>query len=155
MDSLYDDTTETSSQSLRELPPAHYYGDIVRRLFLLGGAIMLLSYPFFETLTSVPVWGVTIFILVISIVAGLQSPRYRWSAIINTGIATFAFCSFEYKAASFYLSDRYWDHPFFFWANQFLALIFFFAVYFSIKSTRANKKSRFTSKPSSDDIRTP
>lgn len=121
-----------------EIPPAHYYGNHVRRLFLTGGAIMIFSYPFFKSLIDVPIWFAAVFILVISVVSALQTPRHRWSALLNTAISILAFCAFIYKGTSFYLSPSYPENPLFFWINQLLALIFFFGIYYSLKSTRAS-----------------
>jgi hypothetical protein len=131
---LFDDPTPVAPV---ELPPAHYYGNYVRRLFLAGGAIMIFGYPFFKTLIDLPTWFAIACVLVVSIFSGLQTPRHRWSALVNTAISTIAFCAFEYKGTNFYLSTSYPENPLFFWMNQLLAIIFFFALYFSIKSTRA------------------
>ena len=132
---LFDDPT---SDAPIEIPPAHYYGNYVRRLFLTAGAIMIFTYPFFKPQIDVPVWFAAVSVLVISVVAGLQTPRHRWSALVNTAISTLAFSIFIYKGTNFYLTPGYEEHPLFFWVNQFLALIFFFGIYFSIKSTRAS-----------------
>ncbi len=131
----YDDDKQTVSK--RDIRPEHYYGDHVRRLFLVAGAIMILSYPFFKELINLPIWTAMFFMLVISVFAALQTPRHRWSALINVGASTVAFCLFAYKASSFYLSARYAEGPLFFWINQLLAILFFFGIYFSVKSTRA------------------
>lgn len=101
---------------------------------------MIFSYPFFKTLINIPVWVAIGWVLIISIFAGLQTPRYRWSAMINVIVSTIAFCTFVYKSSNFYLSDLYPEQPLYFWVNQLLALIFFFGIYFSIKSTRASLK---------------
>lgn len=132
-----DDDDGKREESRQDIPPKHYYGDHVRRLFLGAGALMIAGYPFFRELVNLPVWTALLFMLAISVFAGLQAPRYRWSAFMNVGASTVAFCLFAYRASSFYLSDRYAEAPLFFWANQTLAIIFFFGIYFSVKNTRA------------------
>lgn len=121
-------------------PPAHYYGDHVRRLFLAGGAVMILSFPFFLALVQFSAWIAILFALAISIFAGIQNPRHPWTTYVNIGVSILAFCFLEYQSATFYTSDLYADGPLFFWILQLLALIFFFAIYFSMKSTRATEK---------------
>ena len=116
---------------------AHYYGDYVRRLFILGSALMIASYAFFQTYVNLPVSLSIFIILVLILLAGLQNPNARWIVILNTVIAVIACAGFEYKAVTFYSSTAYSLSPLFFWANQILALVFFVAIYYSTKTLRA------------------
>ncbi|HEU0050862.1 MAG TPA: hypothetical protein VFQ60_02275 [Patescibacteria group bacterium] len=121
----------------KEAPPKHYYGDHVRKLFLLAGALMICTFPFFQNLIDVPVSLTIFFVLIIALFAGIQSPRHRWTALFNSIVSITALCVFEYKAVSFYFTNGYDSKPTFFWTNELLALIFFFALYFGTKSLRA------------------
>jgi hypothetical protein len=131
---------EPSPDKKAEKRPAHYYGDHVRRLFLTGGAIMIFGYPFFTEQINLPLWLAIFAVLIISVFAGLQSPRYPWSAVVNALIATVACIVFTTKAVDAYTSGQYAIYPLFFWMNQLLSLIFFFGIYYSIKSIRAKSK---------------
>lgn len=113
-------------------PTSHYYGDVVRKLFVLAGALMLVTSPFFRDRLPLSVyWGVWV-IIVLDIVAALTSPRLRSVAVAECIIALGCFGVFEYYALrDFSPVDAL------FWVNQTLALIFFFAIYFAFKTVRA------------------
>lgn len=113
----------------------HYYGDVTRRLFILGCVIMIVAYPFFTE--YIPVSRTVAFaaILVVAIFAGLTNPRQRWVAAADVLIAIAAFVTFEYYAVEFYRADGgFWG--LFFWINEALALVFFIATYFAVKTWR-------------------
>lgn len=112
---------------------AHYYGTIVRQLFLIGGILMLLTLPFFQNLLPVPSFISVLAILLIGIAAGFTSPRNAFVMILNLGISLVAFVAFEYRAVVTYSIPL---EPLFL-ANQFLAAVFFFALYYSAKTVRA------------------
>lgn len=110
----------------------HYYGDIVRRLFILAGAIMLISLPFVKDLIPVSIFFAVLGIDVVVVVAGLMSPGHRWTALVNVVLSVIALPIFEYYAVTRPqpLSDLL------FWINQSLAAVFLFALYFSVKTFR-------------------
>lgn len=116
----------------------HYYGDSVRVLFIIGGLIMLVSYPFFSSFIKAPVAFSIIGVVALVIFAGLMNPRQKWMMVINTIISVAAFAVFEYAAVYTYLnlSPTQGIHVAFFWANQALSLLFFFAAYLSTKTFR-------------------
>jgi hypothetical protein len=53
------------------LSTTHYYGDLVRKLFLAGGLLMLISLPFFQFFVPVSMFVAIIAILVIILGAAL------------------------------------------------------------------------------------
>jgi len=112
----------------------HYYGDTVRRLFVLGGLIMILTLPFFTNLLPVPLFISILAIVVVAIVAGATNPLQKSVAWFNLVTAAVAFLVFEYYAVDAYM--MYSADSVLFFTNQILALIFFFAVYFSTKTLR-------------------
>lgn len=118
-------------------PPAHYYGDIVRKLFLLASIIMIVTVPFFTELIGISFIISIIAIMLIAFFAGLQSPNKNWVTRINTIVAAAGYGLFQYKAISYYIAST----PFtiswlFFTVNQVLAVLFFIALYYSSKTMR-------------------
>jgi|TARA_Y100000310_G_scaffold345555_1_gene466486 amino acid permease len=75
-----------------------------------------------------------IIILLFAILAGFTSPRQKWVAAANVLVATLALIIFGYNAVVGYSTDG----PFTLTSivRQALALIFFFALYYSSKTLR-------------------
>jgi|SRR3989344_6923238 len=124
--------------------PPHYYGDIVRKLFVLGGVVMLVTEPFFTDFLPVSVFVSLVIIVFLGIFAGLTSPRHRWVQIVNMLIAAVAVFVFEYYAIDIYLRMGLYGIKTggFFWVNQALAVIFFAALYFGSKTLRGRLGGR-------------
>ena len=114
------------------MPPEHYYGDIVRRLFLWGAIVMILVFPLYSAaIPAQPILNL-VGIILLSVMAGLTSPRQAWTLVADVVVAIAAFAVFEYYAVFF---SRAGDTNLFI-VNQLLALCFFIAMYFSIKTAR-------------------
>lgn len=113
-------------------PIPHYYGDMIRVLFLIAGIIMLLGLPFFKDLLPIPYIIPILTILVVDFFAGLTNPKLNWVIALNLIISLFGFLVFEYTAVSNF-SD---SHKSFAFVNQILAIIFFIALYYSTKTLR-------------------
>ena len=116
----------------------HYYGDSVRTLFIIGGLIMIVSYPFFSSFIKAPIAFSIIGVVALAIFGGLMNPRQKWIIAINMIISVAAFAIFEYAAVYTYLNlpPAQGVHVAFFWVNQALSLLFFFAAYLSTKTLR-------------------
>lgn len=113
-------------------PIPHYYGDFVRTCLILGGIIMLLTLPFFQNEIPFPIYIPIGLILIVNVSAALTNPRNIWLASFNTFSALIGFLVFEYFAVT-----RFNQSPnYFAIINQILALIFFTASYYSIKTLR-------------------
>src|SRR3989338_4864476 len=65
---------------------AHYYGDLVRKLFLAGGIIMIFGLPFMKDLFDLPIYIPLMAILVLAYLAGLTSPRQHLVTWFNLGV---------------------------------------------------------------------
>lgn len=113
----------------------HYYGDIVRKLFLAGGVIALVFRPIYPDLIPLNSFLFIIAMLVIAIIAGITNPEKYWTMISDLVIAGIAFIIFEYSAVSKYTTVN--NLTFLFLVQQSLGLIFFFALYYSSKTVRA------------------
>lgn len=126
---------EDAPQKHNSSPPPHYYGDSVRAPMILGGVVMMGTFPFFTDLIPGPLFFPVIAMLVLAIFGGLMNPQQKWIVVLNVGITAAAFLIFEHQAmvASRTLGFR----DAFFITNQTLALIFFVAVYYATKTVRA------------------
>jgi len=114
--------------------PAHYYGDLVRKHFVFAAVFMLFTLPFFKDYTPVSLSVSLIIILVLDIIAGLTNPRQKWGAMLDTIVASVGLLGFGNFAVKAYI--EYGVFNFYFWENQVLAIVFLFALYFSIKTLR-------------------
>lgn len=111
----------------------HYHGDMVR-LFLLGaGVLILLTTPFYVNLLP---YNVTIEVgaaIAVVVFAALTNPYKRWVIGADAIIAIVGIVAFELAAISAYLDERY----ILFALREGLALLFLFALYFSVRTFRA------------------
>lgn len=114
----------------------HYYGDVVRVLFLIGALIMLAMEPFFSDQIPISTPLSLIIITILVLVAGFTSPRFRfrWIIMCEVFISTIAVIAFGYVGVLAYL--RHGGQDLFFWTNEILAIMFLVALYFSAKTVR-------------------
>jgi hypothetical protein len=113
---------------------SHYYGDIVRRLFLIAAFVMAATLPYFSPLIGKPLLMSIVGILVLAVAAGLTSPAYSLSSILNALVAIGAVVVFETYAVQRFSE---FGTDVFFLINQALALIFLVAFYFGMKTLRS------------------
>lgn len=113
--------------------PAHYYGDIVRILFLVACAVMLVGLPAFLGYTHLPTIVSVFAMLILGCAAGLTNPNQLWSAVLNVIISVFGFMVFESFAVIAYTNAE--SFPFLA-SNLCLGFIFIAAVYYSVKTVR-------------------
>ncbi len=116
-------------------PLTHYYGDTVRKFFLVAGLVLLFAIlrdrEFLSFYLVVGVFSV----LLLTILAGLTNPRMREVIMADVVVSTVMFLLFEYLAVNEYLqTGDFFDEIFF--LRQLLALVFLIAVYFSTKTYR-------------------
>lgn len=113
----------------------HYYGDAVRFLFMLAAIIMLITLPFLSAELPVPIYIAIMVILATGVLAGITNPLQKWISILNTTISLGALSVFEYYAVNSFISSH--RSSLYFVTNQALAIVFLFALYYSIKTIRA------------------
>lgn len=118
-----------------EKPLEHYYGDIVRYLFLAAGIIMLVTLPLFQSLIETPLMVSISGIAVLGIAAGLTNPQQIVSAVVNFVISIVGFITFAYSATTSFQGKI--ENDKFILTNIILAAIFIFAIYFSMKTMRS------------------
>lgn len=119
-----------------ELPPAHYYGDIVRKIFVFCAVLITLEYVFFSTYILLPASLSIISAIALMILAGLQSPEQHGLSYLNALVSVFACFIFAYTGFTHYLHSETFN-PWFFWSNQVLALAFLTTTYYGFKTIRA------------------
>ena len=111
---------------------AHYYGDTVRSLYMAMAVIMLVMTPVFKDEIVFPSFLSILGVLLLSLVAGLTSPKLRSVIIVDFLIGVGAFLVFGYQVVT--LSQTFTDA--FFLTNLALAIISLFALYFCAKTLR-------------------
>lgn len=132
--SLKDYGVDKNKINKKERKSPHYYGDAVRRLFLIGALIMSISLPFISELIEGYVHFSLFIIILLGLVAGLISPKRKLVISFNLIISLAAVGVFEYYAVDVYSTSSI--NNFFFWINQILAVNFLLALYYSSKTFR-------------------
>lgn len=117
----------------------HYYGDIVRKLFLLGGAIMLVILPFVYSRLPVPYITSILIIMAIDVFAGITNPAWEWIELVDSAVSLVGFIIFSFYTVQIYIQNNVYD--ILFWGDFALGVIFFFALYFSTKTLRGKLAS--------------
>lgn len=113
---------------------AHYYGDIVRKLFLSSAIFIIIVLPFMVNYIEVPVYVSILAALFISVFAGITNPLQKWVVIFDFGIAFLGAFIFELAAINGYTTYSLTHRTF--WVNQIEAVIFIIALYYSTKTVR-------------------
>jgi prepilin signal peptidase PulO-like enzyme (type II secretory pathway) len=126
---------ELSYNRIMKYALQHYYGDIVRYLFLTAGIIMLLTLPIFQSFIGLPVIFSILAIAGLGIAAGLTNPQQFISAAVNFAFSVIGFVAFAYSSVDTYQNPNSTDKLLI--TNLLLATIFLFALYFSMKTLRA------------------
>lgn len=111
----------------------HYYGDIVRRLFLLSAAIMLFVLPFFLNEIPVPAYISIISILCITLFAASTNPKQLWTEVVDVLVSLCGVFIFAQEAIHAY---EFQYSTFYFLLNECMSIIFLYALYFSTKTLR-------------------
>lgn len=129
---------EQNQEEYQEAGKPHYYGNTIRKLFLVSALIMVISLPFAQTSLNLPVSISIVAILILAAFAGIISPRLFATVEIDTVVAALGFLTFEYFGVKSYSEHN----AFFFVINQILAALFLFAAYFGVKNWRGMLTAR-------------
>lgn len=116
----------------------HYHGDRIRVLFVLTGLLMVATLPVFNVLVNVPITISMVAIVALAVLGGFLNPAWKWIIYVDAVVSILAFMAFEYYAVHTYMNSSL-DIPinfYFYWVNQVLAILFFFAMYLSVKTVR-------------------
>lgn len=132
----------------KEVLNEHYYGDAVRVIFVVAGLAMIVMFPFFSNILKIPVLVPILAVLILAVLGGFLNPEQTWIIALNTAVSILGCGIFQYYAVHAYLnlSPTSDINVAFFWANQVLAILFFVAIYLSVKTLRG-KLVRSSSAP--------
>lgn len=111
----------------------HYYGDIVRQLFLGGAALMLLASPLYATSLKMEFPFEVLGAFLAVGFGALTSPHNRWIMVGNTIIAGTGMVIF----AGWGLMEYEFISPIAFVLRLAIAAVCLFTFYFAVKTVRA------------------
>lgn len=115
----------------------HYYGDTVRKLFLVAAVLMLLTLPVFSHLLPVSHFVPLFVVLAIGLAAGFTSPTQKVIGMLDVLVAGAGVIASGYYAIELYSIDHQDIHQkAAFVVSVAFALIFFFSFYYSVKTLR-------------------
>lgn len=113
-------------------PAAPYYGNIVRKLFITNGLVILITLPFVKTLTKGPVFYSLLIVIVLAFFAGITSSKHKKTIFVDVLVSAIGFGVFAYQGVISFQGFI----SLFFVTNFVLAILFLFAFYWSVKSAR-------------------
>lgn len=115
----------------------HYYGDIVRKLFLVNSVVTFVTVPLFaHMLTHSPLIPI-VAAVVFGLLAALISPAQKIVIIVSMAVSAIATTSFIYLASNPAVYEHMDVHQT--WLRLiylFLGIQCFFAFYYSVKTIR-------------------
>ncbi len=130
------DVERETAVSRKPLRPQHYYGDNVRRLFITGIIIMLISLPFFGDYIRFSAFYYVLGMIFLGLVAGFTNPLDRWVVILNLVISILAMYFFESETIAAFKTCDTEVGKWYFLTNQLQAVIFLAALYYAAKTER-------------------
>ena len=110
----------------------HYYGDYVRQIFMLCGAVMLISSPFLSSALPAALPFEIGGALMVAILGALTNPAKQISMLADAIVAVVGVVTYELLALNAYSSGAMIA----FLEREALAIAFLFALYFSVKTLR-------------------
>ncbi len=117
--------------------PPDYYSRATQSVFIVAGILMLVTFPYFFKQFEFGTFAVLAIIVLLAIGAGLAGAISSAARRLNIAIAVLACAISSYKGMTVFFNGV--EEPlaiFSFWVMQILSLLFFFAIYFSIKASR-------------------
>lgn len=117
-----------------EVPARHYYGDIVRKLLLGGATVILLTLPWLYKEWPLSFYAWVVMVFVVGVFAGVTNPRLRIISLFDFIIASVGFLFFGIDGIRVVSTQGAANLHFF--TAEILMLIFFFDVYFTVKTLR-------------------
>lgn len=115
-----------------------YYAKATQSVFIVAGILMLFSFPYFFKQFEPLTMAILVIVVAMAILAGLASAGNSLTKKLSVAVSILAFIISSYRAVTLFFGGI--EEPvmiFSFWVLQILSLLFFLAIYFSI---RANHK---------------
>lgn len=124
----------TRINRLRYTWPAltHYYGDLVRALFLIVAIIIGLSIPLSGSMELGLLFGGPV-IVILTVLAGYTNPHGKMVLIMDAIVAGLGVLLAETSAVASYAAGQWYA----FAALEVVFVLFLVALYFSVKNVRA------------------
>ena len=118
----------------------HYYGDTVRKLFFVGAIAILVATPLFAHLFSFSAFLPLFIVISLGFLAGFISPAQKIVSVVETVVSAIATIGFGIYAVLLQLQPDHRDiHQLILFAiTILLAINFFFALYYSVKTLRGH-----------------
>lgn len=114
----------------------NYYTKATQSIFIVAGILMLFSFPYFFKQFEITALGFWALLVLLAIFAGLAGGGNRLTKNLNIVIAVGAFVLSSYRAITlFFMGSEEPVMIFSFWILQILSLLFFIAIYFSIRAS--------------------
>lgn len=113
-----------------------YYSKATQSVFIVAGILMLVTFPYFFKQFEFGTYAILAVIVLLAIGAGWAGSSNNLTKKLNVLIAVGACAISSIKAVTLFFNGV--EEPlaiFSFWILQILSLLFFFAIYFSIKSS--------------------
>ncbi len=111
----------------------HYWGDVVRVLFVTSAALSIIAIPLLGDLLPFGSFFEIILAVALVILAALTNPHSRSIMTANAILAGIGVVVYEQAAVSLYSTDSF---PLFI-AREAVALMLLFALYYSAKTLRS------------------
>lgn len=114
-----------------------YYVKASQSTFIVAGVLMLVTFPYFFRKFQPEVWAVLALIVLVAIAAGVSAKSGKIFAKLRILIAIVGCFIASYRAIKIFFTNP--EEPlmiFAFWVLQILTLLFFFAIYFSIRAAQ-------------------
>ncbi len=119
------------SQTKKIIP--HYYGDLVRIIFIIGAVFVLIGIPYMTKALGVPAIIPIIAVAMLGVTAGITNPIQLFSLRLNVAISVIFLIFFAYIGWYAYNEGGNGVIGF---SNQVGAVLFLIASYYSVKSLR-------------------
>jgi hypothetical protein len=117
----------------KELKRFHYYGGVVRNLYMAMAVIMLFMTPFLKNELPVPPFISVAAVLGLAVFAGFTSPKAKSIIFYEFIISLVALYIFGYEMVVSYGPTH---TRLLFWTSTVLAILAVFTLYFSSKTFR-------------------
>lgn len=114
-----------------------YYQSATQSVFLAAGALMVSTFPYLVKHHNTSGLALMFIMVAVAALAGLSGNKSKLIGKANIAIAILGFALSMSRAITVFFNGV--EEPiaiFTFWVYQILALVFFFGIYFSIKSVR-------------------
>ncbi len=112
---------------------------LARRFFITGAFLMVITMPFIHYQLPVTVEISILIALLIVLIAGITQEAHKLTILVDIIVALAAFIFFARYIIILIIENSIWN--WFFWINISLEIIFFFALYYSLRTaTEAFRK---------------